>query len=73
MKFDKENAFILKQYDRIIIDLEPTFTNYTPTTMYDLNGKIQYLKVINGLEIDRYTDDVFDEIIAITYNILKRE
>jgi hypothetical protein len=38
-----------------------------------LNGKIQYIKVINELEIDSYADDIFEEIIGIAYNILNDE
>lgn len=73
MKFNSEPEFILKQYDTIFRELEPTFKNYTSTNLYDLNGKIQYIKVINKLEIDSYVDDVFEEIIGITYNLLQEE
>jgi uncharacterized protein (DUF1015 family) len=72
-KFDKEPDFILQQYDIIFRELQPTFKNYTTTNLYDLNGKIQYSKVINQLEIDSYADDIFEEIIGITYNILLTE
>ncbi len=70
-KFNKESEFILKQYDINFNELQPGFKNYTSTNVYDLNEKIQYIKVINTLQIDSYTDDIFDEIIAITYNILQ--
>lgn len=72
-KFNREPEFILKQYDIIYNELQPTFKNYTSTNLYDLNGKMQYIKVINELEIDSYADDVFEEIIGITYNILQEE
>lgn len=69
-KFNKEPEFILKQYDTIYNELQPAFKNYTLTDLYDLNEKIQYIKLINELEIDSYADDIFEEIIGITYNIL---
>ena len=72
-KFNKEPEFILNQYDTILNDLQPTFYNYTATNLYDLNQKIQYINVINELEIDAYADDIFEEIIGITYNILLEE
>jgi len=72
-KFNREPEFILKQYDTIYNELQPTFKNYTSTNLYDLNGKMQYIKVVNELEIDSYADDIFDEIIGITYNILQDE
>jgi uncharacterized protein (DUF1015 family) len=72
-QFNKETEFILKQYEIILGELQPTFKNYTSTNIYDLNGKIQYIKVINELEIDSYADDIFEEIIGIAYNILNDE
>jgi hypothetical protein len=72
-QFNKEPEFILKQYEIILGELQPTFKNYTSTNIYDLNGKIQYIKVINELEIDSYADDIFEEIIGIAYNILNDE
>ena len=72
-QFNREPGFVLKQYDIIFLEIQPTFKNYTATNLYDLNGKIQYIKVINELEIDSYADDIFEEIIGITFNILKDE
>jgi hypothetical protein len=72
-KFNREPEFILEQYDIIYNELQPTFKNYTSTNLYDLNSKMQYIKVINELEIDSYADDIFEEIIGITYNILQDE
>lgn len=72
-KFNREPEFILKQYDTIYNELQPTFKNYTSTNHYDLNEKIQYIKVINELKIDSYDDHIFEEIIGITYNILQLE
>lgn len=72
-KFNREPESILKQYDTIFSELEPTFKNYTSTNLYDLNGKIQYIKVINELKIDSYADGVFEEIIGITFNLLQKE
>lgn len=72
-KFNLEPEFIQKQYDTIFSELEPTFKNFTLTNLYDLNRKIQYIKVINELEIDSYVDDVFEEIIGITYNLLQED
>lgn len=72
-KLNREPEFILKQYDTIYNELQPTFKNYISTNLYDLDRKMQYIKVINELEIDSYADDIFEEIIAITYNILKNE
>ena len=70
---NKEPELILKQYDMIFGELQPTFNNYSSTNLYNLNAKIQYIKVINELEIDSYADDVFEEIIGITFNILNEE
>jgi len=72
-KFNREPEFILKQYDTIYNELQPTFKNYTSTNLYNLNEKIQYIKVIKELEINSYADDIFEEIIGITYNILQDE
>jgi hypothetical protein len=72
-QFSKENDFVLSQYDIIYKELEPDFKNYKSTNLYDLNERIQYIKVVHGLEIDSYADDIFDEIIGITYNILNEE
>jgi hypothetical protein len=72
-KFNREPEFILKQYDTIYNELQSTFKNYTSTNLYDLNEKIQYIKVINNLEIDSYTDDIFEEMIGITYNLHQDE
>lgn len=72
-QFNREHEFILEQYDMIFEELQQTFSNYKATNLYDLNGKIQYIKVINELEIDTYSDDIFEEIIGITYNILNEE
>ena len=72
-KFNKETDFILKQYETIFSELEPTFYKYTSTNLYDLNGKIQYIKVISELEFDSYPDDVFEQIIGITYNLIQNE
>ena len=72
-QFNREPENILKQYDIIYKELQPSFKNYTATNLYDLNGKMQYIKVINELEIDSYANDVFEEIIGITYNILETE
>jgi len=69
-RFNREPENILKHYDIIYKELQPSFKNYTATNLYDLNGKMQYIKVINELEIDSYADDIFEEIIGITYNIL---
>lgn len=69
-EFNQQPEFILLQYDSILKELEPTFLSYSETNVYDLNNKIQYIKVVNALDIDSYADDIFDEIIAITYNIL---
>lgn len=69
-KFNRESEFILKQYDSIYNELHPTFKNFSSTNLYDLNEKMQYIKVINELEIDSYADDIFEEIIGITYNML---
>lgn len=52
---------------------EPAFKNYNSTNIYDLNGKIQYIKMIKELEIDSYAEDVFEEIIGITYNLLQEK
>ena len=70
---NKEPELILKQYDMIFGELRPTFNNYSSTNLYNLNAKIQYIKVINELEIDAYADDVIEEIIGITFNILNEE
>ena len=70
-KFNREPDFILKQYDTIYNELQPAFTTFTSTSLYDLNGKMQYIKMINELEIDSYADDIFEEIIGITYNLLQ--
>ena len=70
---NKEPELILKQYDMIFGELQPTFNNYSSTNLYNLNAKIQYIKVINELEIDAYADDVIEEIIGITFNILNEE
>lgn len=72
-KFNREPEFILKQYDTFYNELQPTLKNYTSTNHYDLNEKIQYIKVINELKIDSYDDHIFEEIIGITYNILQVE
>lgn len=72
-KFNRETELILTQYDTIYSELKPTFNNYTSTNLYDLNGKIQYIKVINEIENDSYTDDVFEGIMGITYNLLLNE
>ena len=72
-QFNREPENILKQYDIIYKELQPSFKNYTATNLYDLNGKMQYIKVINELEIDSYANDVFEEIIGITYTILETE
>lgn len=37
-KFNRESEFILKQYDTIFYELQPTFKNYIATNVYDLNG-----------------------------------
>ena len=72
-QFNREPENILKQYDIIYKELQPSFKNYTATNLYELNGKMQYIKVINELEIDSYANDVFEEIIGITYTILETE
>ena len=72
-QFNREPENILKQYDIIYKELQPSFKNYTATNLYELNGKMQYIKVINELEIDSYADDIFEEIIGITYTILETE
>jgi len=69
-KFNKEPEYIMNQYDSIFKELKTDFTKYSATNVYDLNEKVQYLKTINQLEIDSYADDIFDEIIGISYNIL---
>lgn len=69
-KFNRDTNLILKQYDGILNDLQQSFKEYTSSSVHELNKKIQYLKVINQLEIDSYEDDIFDEIICILYNIL---
>ena len=72
-QFNREPENILKQYDIIYKELQPSFKNYTATNLYELNGKMQYIKVINELEIDSYANDIFEEIIGITYTILETE
>ncbi len=72
-QFNREHEFILKQYDITFEELQPNFRNYGATNLYDLNGKIQYIKVVNELEIDSYADDIFEDIIGITFNILNEE
>ena len=69
-QFNKEPENIMRQYEVIYKELQPSFNDYRGSTHYDLIGKIQYIKVINELEIDSYADDIFEEIIGITYNIL---
>ncbi|MGE0634837.1 MAG: hypothetical protein AB7P01_00240 [Bacteroidia bacterium] len=71
--FNKEDEFILKQYDEVFNALRPRFAAYSSTDRYDLSNKMLYIKVINQLELDSYSDDVFDEIIGITYTILLKE
>lgn len=70
-EFNNEPILILEQYEIIFNKLEPAFRNHMAINLYDLSGKIQYIKVVNELENDSYADDIFEEIIAITYNILK--
>jgi hypothetical protein len=72
-KFNREPEFILKQYDNVFNELQPAFKNYSSSNLYDLNEKIRYIKVLNELEIDSYVDDIFEEIIGITFNILNDE
>jgi hypothetical protein len=72
-QFNREPELIIKHYDIIFGELEPTFKKYAGKDIYELNGKIQYLKVINELEIDSYSDDIFEEIIGITFNLLQDE
>ena len=72
-QFNQEQDFILNQYDTVFKELEPILHTSTHASIYDLYGKIQYIKVINALEIDSYTDDIFEEIIGITYTILEED
>lgn len=69
-KFYQETEFVLSQYDEIFVELEPTFETYVSANLYDLNSKVQYLKVVNELKVDSYSDNVFNEIIGICYNLL---
>jgi hypothetical protein len=71
--FNKEHDSILQQYDTIYFEIEPTFKDYKHTGLYDLYGKIEYIKVVNDLEIDSYADDIFDEILGITANLLSQK
>lgn len=72
-KFNRESEVILEQYDIIYNELQPTFKIYSSKNLSDLNEKMQYIKVINELQIDSYADDIFEEIIGITYNLLNNE
>lgn len=70
MRFNKEHGFVLNQYDSILHELQSSFDMYESATHYDLSEKIRYIQVVNELEIDSYADDVFDEIMGITFSIL---
>jgi len=69
-RFNKENDLILREYDSIIEVISSQVNNYSSSTTYDLNEKISYLKVINDLRIDSYTEDVFNDVICIVFNLL---
>lgn len=71
--FNQESEFVLSQYTALLNELYPAFKNYEAATLYDLNEKIQYIKVVNELEIDTYSDEIFEEIIGITINILNNK
>jgi hypothetical protein len=72
-KINKDPELILRNYEIIFSDLEPIIKEYASSGLYDLNIEVQYFKVINQLEIDSYSDEVFNKIIGITYNLLQIE
>lgn len=72
-RFNKEDEFVLRQYDEVFNALKPRFAAYSSTGRYDLSNTMLYIKVINQLELDEYSDDVFDELIGITYILLTKE
>ncbi|MBK9416993.1 MAG: hypothetical protein IPN62_06780 [Flavobacteriales bacterium] len=70
-RFNQEHHNILKQFDIIMSELTTIFDKYASASFYDLNQKIGYIKVLNELEIDSYNDDIFKEIMGITYAVLE--
>jgi len=72
-KFNTNNEFILEEYDAVFNSLYPRINDFSTSTIYDLNEKVSYLKVINDLRLDSYTEDVFDEIICVVYNLIAFE
>lgn len=67
-KFNTNNEFVLEEYDAVFKGLFSGVKDFNTSTIYDLNEKISYLKVINDLRLDSYTEDIFDEIIYVIYN-----
>jgi hypothetical protein len=72
-RFNREQGYILDHYDAIFSELEKKIKNNTSASIYNLNEKIQYIKVVNELKIDSYSDDIFEEIICITFNLLNSD
>lgn len=71
-KFNKNNQIILDEYDAIVKRLYLRVDDFSTSTLYDLNEKVNYLKVINDLRLDSYTEEIFDEILCVVYNFFKQ-
>jgi hypothetical protein len=64
-RFNKQNEYVLDQYDLIWVKLKETLSNYSSTDIFDLRQEMQYLKVINNLKIRSFSDDILIRIISV--------
>ncbi len=69
-RFNKEDSFILLHFDMIYHELNPRFEECMNATIYDLSQKISYLKVIKDIRVSDYSDEVFNEIICVSCNLM---
>jgi hypothetical protein len=70
-QFTKENESIIALYDDMLTDSMLKLDQYCGKTFYDLRDEVGYLSIINQIEAGEYSDEVFDQIICISINMLE--
>ena len=72
-QFNKEKELIIKLYDEVFQKATIKLNNYSNKEISELHDEVQYLKMINQLEIKEYSDEIFDDLICISMNLLSEK
>jgi hypothetical protein len=67
-----DNQAVLDVYDDLFDALKQKIENYSSLSLYDLNRQIDYIRVAQNLDTEIDLDEIFEEILCLTYNIISK-